>query len=86
MVGFVQDVMYRIRQNIPEAPVEALFRIEASICHDYGGTEPYIGKRVGLEARKAMVAHGLRHKKPLGEVFAQAGVRRSAGYALLKSK
>lgn len=78
--------MQNIRQNIPDAPAEALFRIECGICQDYGGTEPYIGKRVGIESRKAMVALGLQHKKPLRDIFAGAGVRRSAGYALLKSK
>lgn len=86
MAGFVQDVVHRIRTHIPNASEESIFQIACGICHDYGGTEPYVGARIPAELRKSMVENGLQRQRPLREVFAQAGVSRRTGYRILGSK
>lgn len=86
MASFVGDIVQIVRTNIPDAQPEALFRIAQSICHGYGGAEPYVGKLLPRELHKEMIGHGLRQQKSLKECFAQAGVGRTLGYQLLKRR
>lgn len=86
MADIVDDFLQRVAQHIPNTPPEALARLESGIRQTWGGTEPYVGKRVSRETRVSLVAHGLRQAKPLREVFAAAGVPRATGYRLLRRK
>jgi hypothetical protein len=86
MVSFVKDLMVRIRSEIPDAPQEALARIEIGVCRDWGGNHPYVIKNPTAETRIAMVSTGLRQGRPIPECFAQAGVSRATGYRILSRK
>ena len=86
MVSFVQDLMGRIKSEIPDAQPEALARIEVGVCRDWGGNNPYVIKKPTSATRIQMVSAGLRQQRPLAEVFAQAGVSRRTGYRILGSK
>ena len=86
MADIVDDFLSRMATYIPDAPAEVRYQIESSIRQTWGGTEPYVGKRISRTTRTSMVAHGLRQARPLSEVFAQAGVPRRTGYRILGSK
>lgn len=86
MADIVDDFLTRLAQHIPDAPPEIRHQIESGIRQAWGGTEPYVGKRLSRSTRISLVAHGLQRQRPLGEVFAQAGVGRRQGYYLLKTK
>lgn len=51
----------------------------------WGGTEPYVAKRPALQ-RSVKMGESLRAQKSLGQVFAEAGIRRRQGYYLLGRK
>ena len=86
MADIVDDFLTRLVQHLPDAPFEVRHQIESSLRQAWGGTEPYVGKRISRATRVSMVAHGLRQQKPLSDVFMQAGVGRAHGYELLKRK
>lgn len=60
--------------------------LERGVRQVHGGTEPYVGKRMSRSTRVSLVAQGLRQARPLGEVFATAGVSRRSGYRILAGK
>jgi hypothetical protein len=86
MADIVDDFLTRLQQHIPAVAPEVRYQLEASIRQTWGGTEPYVGKRISLTTRTTLVAHGLRQARPLSEVFAQAGIPRRTGYRILGSK
>lgn len=86
MADIVDDFLTRLQQHIPDTPPEVRYQLESTLRQSWGGTEPYVGKRISRTTRVSLVAHGLRHAKPLAEVFAQAGVARRTGYRILRSK
>lgn len=86
MADIVDDFLTRLQQHIPDTPPEVCFQLEATLRQSWGGTEPYVGKRISRTTRISMVAHGLRSARPLAEVFAQAGIPRRTGYRILRSK
>lgn len=86
MADIVDDFLTRLQQHIPDAPQDVRIKLEAGLRQAWGGTEPYVGKRISLNARRIMVATGLRQSQPLKECFVQAGVSRRTGYRILGSK
>lgn len=86
MADIVDDFLQRLAQHVPGTTPEVRAQLETGLRQTWGGTEPYVGKRMSQTTRVSLLAHGLRQAKPLGEVFAQAGVSRSAGYRLLRRK
>lgn len=85
MADIVDDFLQRLAAHIPDAPLEVRVKIESSLRQAWGGTEPYVGKRLSRSTRTTLVAHGLQRQRPLGEVFATAGVSRRTGYRILGS-
>lgn len=86
MADIVDDFLQRLAQHIPDTPPEVRANLETGLRQAWGGTEPYVGKRVSRATRLSLLAHGLRQSRPMGEVFAQAGVARATGYRLLRKK
>ena len=86
MADIVEDFITRLQAIVPNMPPTDLSSLERSIRHDYGGTEPYVGKRMSKVTRTTLLAHGLQQKKPLKEVFAYASVSRRTGFRLLNQK
>ena len=86
MADIVDDFLHRLQQHIPGTPPDVRIQLEAGLRQAWGGTEPYVGKRISRATRTFMVATGLRQARPLAEVFAQAGVPRRTGYRILGSK
>jgi hypothetical protein len=86
MADIVDDFLTRLQQHIPDAPPELRVKIETSLRQTWGGTEPYVGKRLSRVTRTFLVASGLQRQRPLGEVFATAGIARRTGYRILGSK
>jgi hypothetical protein len=86
MADIVDDFLQRLQQHIPDVAPDVRLQIESSIRHTWGGTEPYVGKRISRITRTSLIAHGLQRQRPLSEVFAQAGVARRTGYRILKAK
>ena len=86
MADIVDDFLARLVQHLPDAPFEVRHQIESSLRQAWGGTEPYVGKRISRATRTSLVAHGLRQARPLSEVFAIAGVPRRTGFRILGSK
>lgn len=86
MADIVDDFLARLAQHVPGVPAETRAQIESGIRQSWGGTEPYVGKRLSIVTRKQIVALGLQRQLPLREVFAQAGVARRTGYRILSSK
>jgi hypothetical protein len=86
MADIVDDFLGRLQQLVPDIPAEAAAKLEAGLRQSWGGTEPYVGKRPSCQTKVALLANGLRDRKPLRDVFAQAGVSRSAGYRLLNRR
>ncbi len=86
MADIVDDFLSRLQQLVPNLPPDAPIQLEKTLRQQWGGTEPYVGKRLSRVTRTAIVASGLRQSKTLKEVFAQAGVARRTGYRILGSK
>lgn len=86
MADIVDDFLQRLAQHVPDVAPEVRLQLECSIRHTWGGTEPYVGKRLSRVTRTSLVAHGLQRQRPMAEVFAQAGVGRATGYRLLQRK
>ena len=86
MADIVDDFLTRLQQHIPNTPPEVRVQLETGLRQAWGGTEPYVGKRISRVTRTFLVDHGLRQSRPLAEVFAQAGVGRRTGYRILGSK
>ena len=86
MADIVDDFLSRLQQLVPNLPPDAPVQLEKTLRQHWGGTEPYVGKRLSRVTRTTIVAAGLRQSKTLKEVFAQAGVARRTGYRILGSK
>lgn len=86
MADIVDDFLSRLQQLVPNLPPDAPVQLEKTLRQQWGGTEPYVGKRLSRVTRTTIVASGLRQSKTLKEVFAQAGVARRTGYRILGSK
>lgn len=86
MADIVDDFLSRLQQLVPNLPQDAPIQLEKTLRQQWGGTEPYVGKRLSRVTRTTIVASGLRQSKTLKEVFAQAGVARRTGYRILGSK
>lgn len=86
MADIVDDFLTRLAQHVPNAPLEVRVAIEREVRSTWGGTKPYVAKQLNRTVRTTLVANGLRQQRPLSEVFANAGVKRSTGYRLLGSK
>lgn len=86
MADIVDDFLSRLQQLVPNLPPDAPVQLEKTLRQQWGGTEPYVGKRLSRVTRTTIVAAGLRQSKTLKEVFAQAGVARRTGYRILGSK
>jgi hypothetical protein len=86
MADIVDDFLTRLQQHVPSVAPETRLQLESSLRQSWGGTEPYVGKRLSSRSRTWAVANGLRRALPLREVFQSAGVGRSTGYNILKSK
>lgn len=90
MADIVDDFLTRLVRHVPDLPIETRLRLERDIRSHHGGTRAGdVAKGVdGLSrsTRTLIVSLGLRHQKPLREVFAQAGVSRATGYRILQSK
>ena len=86
MADIVDDFLSRLQQLVPNLPPDAPIQLEKTLRQQWGGTEPYVGKRLSRVTRTTIVASGLRQSKTLKEVFAQAGVARRTGYRILGSK
>jgi hypothetical protein len=84
MADIVDDFLTRLQQHIPDPEVR--YQIESDIRQTWGGTEPYVGKRMSMVTRTFLVARGLQRQRPLGEIFKEAGVARRTGFRILKSK
>lgn len=86
MADIVDDFLTRLQTYAPDLPMTARVNLERDMRQAHGGTEPYVGKRMSRATRLSLVANGLRQSRPLAEVFACAGVRKSTGYTLLKMR
>ena len=86
MADIVDDFLTRLQQLVPNLPPEAPIQLEQTLRQHWGGTEPYVGKRLSRVTRATLVAAGLRQRVSLKEAFAQAGVCRATGYQILKRK
>ena len=86
MPDIVDDFLSRLQQLVPNLPPDAPVQLEKTLRQQWGGTEPYVGKRLSRVTRTTLVSAGLRQSKTLKEVFAQAGVARRTGYRILGSK
>ena len=86
MADIVDDFLARLVQHVPSVPHEARVQLESGLRQTWGGTEPYVGKRMSRITRTTLVATGLRQSRPLNEVFATAGVCRRTGYSILSGK
>lgn len=86
MADIVSDFLDRLKAHVPDLPATVPHTLERELRHQWGGNEVYVGKRVNRQVRAALVANGLCQRRPLGEVFAQAGVSRRTGYRILGSK
>lgn len=86
MADIVDDFLTRLVQHVPSVPLDTRVQLESGLRQAWGGTEPYVGKRLSRITRTTLVAQGLRQSVPLGEAFARAGVARRTGYRILASK
>lgn len=90
MVDIVDDFLMRLERHVPNLPIDSRLKLEREIRHELGGTRAGdIAKGIdGLskKTRTFIVGLGLRHQKPMREIFAQAGVSRRTGYRILGGK
>ena len=90
MADIVDDFLTRLVRHAPDLPLDTRISLERDIRHHHGGTRAGdIAKGVdGLSrtTRTFIVSMGLRHQKPMREIFAAASVSRSTGYRILRGK
>lgn len=86
MADIVDDFLTRLVQHIPQAPIELRATLERDLRTAWGGSKPYVAKQLNRTTRTSLLAHGLRQKRPLAEVFAQAGVSQATGYRFMARK
>jgi len=86
MADIVDDFLTRLQQIVPDLPADAPAKLESSLRQKWGGTEPYVGKRINRGFRASLVALGLRQQRPMSEIFQLAGVSRRTGYRILSGK
>ncbi len=86
MPDIIDDFLQRLTQHVPDLPASVPLQLEQSLRQQWGGTEPYVGKRLNRVTRSTLVAAGLRQQKPLRQVFQDAGVGLRTGYRLLAAK
>lgn len=86
MADIVDDFLTRLQQHVPNAPLEVRATLERDLRTAWGGSKPYVAKQLNRTTRMSILANGLQQKRPLQEIFAQAGVCRRAGFYLLSSK
>lgn len=90
MADIVDDFLTRLVQHAPDLPIDTRLSLERDIRRHHGGTRAGdIAKGIdGLSksTRTFIVGLGLRHKQPMREIFARAGVSSRTGYRMLRSK
>jgi hypothetical protein len=86
MADIIDDFLTRLQQHVPNVAPETRLQLESGLRQSWGGTEPYVGKRLSPMSRSWAVANGLRRSMPLKDIFKSAGVSRSTGYRILGSK
>lgn len=86
MADIVDDFLTRLAHAVPGLPTDTHHQLEKTMRQAWGGTEPYVGKRLSISTRTRLVASGLQKSRTLAECFAQAGVARRTGYRILGSK
>jgi hypothetical protein len=87
MTDIVDRIFGLLQQEIPDLPLGPRIRAEQSIRWQLGG-DFKIAKGVnGLSktTRTFLVEHGLRHQKPMPELFKLGGSRRTT-YRIMSSK
>lgn len=86
MTDIIDDFIQRLKAAAPDVPPQVHHQLEGELRKQWGGTEPYVGKRMNRVTRTSLLAAGLRQKRPLSEVFASAGVGKRTGYRILGEK
>ena len=86
MADIVDDFLTRLAQHVPNAPIELRATLERDLRTAWGGSKPYVAKQLNRTTRTTLLAHGLRQKRPLAEVFAHAGVSQATGYRFMARK
>ena len=86
MADIIDDFLTRLQQHVPSVPADALPKLEQTLRQTWGGTEPYVGKRMNRVTRTTLVAAGLRQQKSLKECLEFAGVSRRTGNRILSRK
>ena len=83
MADIVDDFLTRLKTLAPEIPAEVTGPLEASMRQQWGGTEPYVGKRPS-RLHSMAIGQALQQRQPLDQAFRSAGIRRANGYRILK--
>ena len=90
MADIVDDFLTRLQQHVPDLPINTRLNLERDIRSEHGGTRAGdVAKGInGLSksTRTFIVSMGLRHQKPMPEIFSAAGISRRTGYRMLGSK
>ena len=86
MADIIDDFLTRLQQHVPNVAPETRLQLESNLRESWGGSKPYVGKRVSMFTRTWVVANGLRRSMPLKEGFKSAGVSSRTGYRILGSK
>jgi len=86
MADIVDDFLQRLAAMAPELSADVVPALEAQLRQHWGGTEPYVGKRASRNTLVMRIGAGLRERKPLGQVFQDAGVSRATGFRLLNRR
>lgn len=86
MADIVDDFLSRLQQLVPNLPPDAPVQLEKTLRQQWGGTEPYVGKRLSRVTRTTLVAAGLRQRVDIKEAFRRAGVSRTTGYEIISRK
>ena len=85
MADIVDDFLTRLKTLAPEIPAEVTGPLEASMRQQWGGTEPYVGKRPS-RLHSLAIGNALQQRQPIDQAFVMAGVSRRHGYRLLNRK
>lgn len=86
MADIIDDFLERLQQHLPDLPADVPPKLEQALRAQWGGTEPYVGKRLSIQTRTRLVAVGLQKTRSLKDCFAQAGVPTRTGYRILRRK
>lgn len=86
MADIVDDFLQRLVATIPGVPPEASAQLERQMRQEWGGTVPYVRRRISRVQQREIIAASLREGAPLTEGFAKAGVCRRTGYSILGGK